>query len=174
MSPDRGLSLYCPPEPRRAWRVFSNPEGVRRKRNLSLVAVTDLERGTHGFWAGSAHKLDAGKLTDIGSRAGRARVYWAVDEASVLVPVGARGGGLPFAGGRSTKLSAVEKKDQHCGEHGNQQANRHDYPQRRIVVAQVRVLLPGHRPTLISHRQRPALNGERRPGWPNENALAAG
>jgi hypothetical protein len=47
----------------------------------------------HEFWKGSARELEAGELTDIGSWARRTGLYWAEDEASVVL----MGKGLSWA-----------------------------------------------------------------------------
>ncbi len=50
---------------------------------MRVSRVTDFGEEAHGFSLAGARKLDVVGITDIGSGARGARVYWAVDEASV-------------------------------------------------------------------------------------------
>jgi hypothetical protein len=61
-----------------------------------------MNRGVHGFWMKSSHKLDGVELTDIGGAATAARRYCAVDEA--LVGAAAGMARLSFEGPMTTTL----------------------------------------------------------------------
>ena len=63
------------------------------------LKVTDFGRGGHGFWKGSARKLDGGQLTDIGGRALAARLCCAVGGAAVR----------RFVGGETATLSLLRR-----------------------------------------------------------------
>jgi hypothetical protein len=66
----RGLKWRC-----REWRLSSRI----------------LESRAHGYWMSRSRILDAGRITDFGSRAVTARLYWAVDEAAASLGGHARG-----------------------------------------------------------------------------------
>jgi hypothetical protein len=54
-------------------------------RSSLRLESTEIGRGLHGFWKGSARILVEEERTDLGKRVGGARLYLAVDEASVPV-----------------------------------------------------------------------------------------
>jgi hypothetical protein len=64
-------------------------------------ASRNLDGGEHGFWTSSSRGSNAQRLTDIGIAAMAARLYWAVDEASLAAvdKDGSGAGTIGSAGG---------------------------------------------------------------------------